>query len=258
MATRRRKIARSAVRRVKRRESKNAKLRSLRSRKHSSKRINLREMKGGGVFGKDKDPNDFFSIYTVTTPHKFFFTDKFNRQLTDEFIAMICILFYNHSNGHFRLFAIGRGKTKFEREVFTLINGLCGNGTLKSHEIVHFHDSDNWHDYFIFDGKLSGVYIVRKDNDVSYKKIDIDRLYVPNAQKTSSPPSEPSHLNNVDKQILTFGDKSFTFVKAVEDAEAKKTYQGSTMGTFTSESTELESHKKNADKILELTEKTKG
>lgn len=53
MATRRRKIARSAVRRVKRRESQNAKntkLRTLRSRKNSTekKRINIREMKGGG------------------------------------------------------------------------------------------------------------------------------------------------------------------------------------------------------------------
>jgi hypothetical protein len=55
MATRRRKITRSAVRRVKRRESKNAKLKTLRSRKNArkystakNKRINLREMRGGG------------------------------------------------------------------------------------------------------------------------------------------------------------------------------------------------------------------
>ena len=50
MVTRRRKIARSAVRRVKRRESKNAKLRSLRSRKHSSKRMRTHQKGGGDVW----------------------------------------------------------------------------------------------------------------------------------------------------------------------------------------------------------------
>ena len=51
MATRRHKIARSAIRRVKRRNSKNAKLRTLRSRKNTTekKRLNMREMKGGAV-----------------------------------------------------------------------------------------------------------------------------------------------------------------------------------------------------------------
>ena len=52
MATRRHKIARSAVRRVKRRNSKNAKLRTLRSRKNTTEkkaRLNMREMRGGAV-----------------------------------------------------------------------------------------------------------------------------------------------------------------------------------------------------------------
>ena len=52
MATHRRKIARSAVRRVKRRNTKNTKLRTLRSRKNTTEkkaRLNMREMKGGAV-----------------------------------------------------------------------------------------------------------------------------------------------------------------------------------------------------------------
>ena len=52
MATRRHKIARSAIRRVKRRNSKNTKLKTLRSRKNTTEkkaRLNMREMKGGGV-----------------------------------------------------------------------------------------------------------------------------------------------------------------------------------------------------------------
>ena len=50
MATRRHKIARSAIRRVKRRNSKNAKLKTLRSRKNTTEkkaRLNMREMRGG-------------------------------------------------------------------------------------------------------------------------------------------------------------------------------------------------------------------
>ena len=51
MATRRHKIARSAIRRVKRRNSKNTKLRTLRSRKNTTekKRLNMREMRGGAI-----------------------------------------------------------------------------------------------------------------------------------------------------------------------------------------------------------------
>jgi hypothetical protein len=58
MATRRHKIARSALRRVKRRNSKNTKLRTLRSRKNTTekKRLNMREMRGGG---------DEYKIYMV-------------------------------------------------------------------------------------------------------------------------------------------------------------------------------------------------
>ena len=53
MATRRHKIARSAIRRVKRRNSKNTKLRTLRSRKNTTEkkaRLNMRKMRGGGDF----------------------------------------------------------------------------------------------------------------------------------------------------------------------------------------------------------------
>ena len=52
MATRRHKIARSAIRRVKRRNSKNTKLRTLRSRKNTTEkkaRLNMRKMRGGAV-----------------------------------------------------------------------------------------------------------------------------------------------------------------------------------------------------------------
>ena len=60
MATRRRKITRSAVRRVKHRESKNAKLKSLRSRKHSSKRMRVKQ-RGGG----ERDDFRIFMVYCV-------------------------------------------------------------------------------------------------------------------------------------------------------------------------------------------------
>ena len=120
MATRRRKIARSAVRRVKRRESKNAKLRSLRSRKNArkystakNKRINLREMRGGVnvvngvevkvVAGKD----NFFTIYEVKD---------------------IGILFYNHKTKNFYLFIQEYHNDDY---VIKFITWLCGfNGSL--------------------------------------------------------------------------------------------------------------------------------
>ena len=68
MATRRRKIARSAVRRVKRSESKNTKntkLKSLRSRKHSSRKLNMRGMRWGGA--PKPEPDTIYDVYVLKT-----------------------------------------------------------------------------------------------------------------------------------------------------------------------------------------------
>jgi hypothetical protein len=87
MATRRRKITRSAVRRVKRRESKNAKLRSLRSRKNSSKRMRVKQMGGGDDFR-------IFMVYCVKKP-SLECPDRMNRS---NLVGTIC---YYPKNGEF-------------------------------------------------------------------------------------------------------------------------------------------------------------
>jgi len=93
MATRRRKITRSAVRRVKRRESKNAKLRSLRSRKNSSKRMRTHQRGGGGEFiVYTVHYGDLALLKATTNIHEFPPT------------TIVGILCYNPTNNELHLF----------------------------------------------------------------------------------------------------------------------------------------------------------
>ena len=118
MATRRRKIARSAVRRVKRRNAQNAqnaqnakntKLRTLRSRKNSTekKRINIHKMKGGG---------GNYDIYLVYYDDVAKFKDTANLEwtrITDSYPGnMVGILFHNPTDKKFYLFGCKLNSTE--------------------------------------------------------------------------------------------------------------------------------------------------
>ena len=221
MATRRHKITRSAVRRVKRRESKNAKLKSLRSRKNArkystakNKRLNLREMRGGLWFNKDH--TDFFSIYHVTTPG----TDTISRwgpngRAIEEKINVsmdVGILFYNHKTGHFRLFS---KDPRNPMVMVKLVNGLCGLGT--DTMVENTYGMRGWQYYYIFDGKKLWAVNIRNG------QIDITQ--------GQSPAADVTKLENKTDQTVEFSGATFTLDKIVDDNTAETTHQGSTSFT---------------------------
>lgn len=114
MATRRHKIARSAIRRVKRRNSKNTKLRTLRSRKNTTEkkaRLNMREMRGGG--GK----YDIYLVYfddvaKFKDPMDMPWQEYMSNSISDENSSpLVGVLFYNPTDKKFYFF----GYNKFYR-----------------------------------------------------------------------------------------------------------------------------------------------
>ena len=256
MATRRRKITRSAVRRVKRRESKNAKLRSLRVRKHSSKRMRVKQ-KGGLGFGKKDD--DFFSIYRVTIPDTQTTTTHGRKEINEtiDVIKDVCVLFYNHKNGQFRLFSkTTDGRTIiFDRTImFKLINALCGFDR-ESKILDQRYDSYGWEYYYIFDGK--DLYVVDTVTSVRDTEMHNRKTKITPKDKQSPSPSAVAKLENISNQKVPIDGTEFTFDKIVDDGEAVTKYQGKT-SFFSSDDTKLDSYLDQARKIKGILSQQQG
>lgn len=197
--------SRSVKRRVKRRASKSVK-RKL--RQISKKRMNLRKMRGG------KNPDDFFSIYNVTTPidteSKIWVDGRLQKRTTKE-MNSVGMLFYNHKNGHFRLFL------KYNEP--NLIHGLCGID-IKDMEDRRF-GSMGWSYYYIFEGKK--LYTVTMDKSGFYTELQWSKNEI-----RQLPSKSGTKLQNQEEQTVSIDGTDFTFAKIVPDNEAKDNYQGST------------------------------
>ena len=245
MATRRRKITRSAVRRVKRRESKNAKLRSLRVRKHSSKRMNMREMKGGA------DPDDFFRVYSVEGIVGDPVMNKYSG-----------ILFYNHKTGYFHLFTYYLYGTDL---VFELVKGLCGLNIKEGFEHKLGLGSGNdtgkrLHFYHKFQkssvlriNKLYAMHSVpgrtlyipedpNDDDDDGSTEVIKPTYHITPIDESKVPiePTIPLDKTKDSQEFVLDGGIKFTFEKIIPDAEAKTNkYYDLDQGFFKQISNEL-------------------
>lgn len=174
MATRRRKIARSAVRRVKRRASKSVKLRSLRYRKNSSKRMMTHrggEGRDPGFEGLDKEK--VFRTYCMIVEDDkstFYYPIR----------SIFCILMYNHSSKHFHLFINEGGSQK---KTIELIKGLCGI-EIENPEILRW---PLWCKYYyrFADDKLYSVQVASSSGPVN--KSDITETEIKPASKSEVP-----------------------------------------------------------------------
>ena len=225
MATRRRKITRSAVRRVKRRESKNAKLRSLRVRKHSSKRMNMRKMNGGA------DPDDFFRIYSVECIVGDPVMDKYSG-----------ILFYNHKTRYFHLFTYYLYGTDL---VFELVKGLCGLNIKEGFKHnLGLGNSNNIGKRIQYYHKFQKSSVLRNNNLYAMHSVPGKTEYIPEDPNDDDDNGgtkwiKPTfHITNIpqtekaippiitldktkDSQDFTLGEGiKFTFEKIIPDSEA--------------------------------------
>jgi len=229
MATRRRKITRSAVRRVKRRESKNAKLRTLRSRKNSSKRMRVKQ-RGGGIFGND--PDDFFSIYSVQIYRDFVPSAnlRFGKDLPLRHIIYTGALYYNHKTKKFHLFTLEEG-IEYEYQVMKIVLERLLGGEL--HEEPHKLNMNNGILYYNeFDGKnLNSMYAYTGTRhghkgflltDVPEIKYDIKKVPIPFAitsQLENKEGDQPFDVKVVDRnEKLPY---TLTFSRFISDEEAK-------------------------------------
>ena len=244
MATRCRKIARSAVRRVKRRESK-------RNAKHqtSKKRMNSRKMKGG------KDKNDFYSIYAV----------KVNDTANSNKVLDIGILFYNHKTKKFHLFIQTIDGLNYTDYAIKLIKGLCGFGVVIDYTncleyTPNFYSRFKY--YFRFDGKklYSARYEPKENGRYEYQGnkgyaghewVNGTDEKLEKREIKPNPPDAPTTVTflNQETQTVTFSETTFTFVKIVNDNTEESKYQPDE-GLLVREKSEIESALQKADKAI--------
>ena len=270
MATRRRKIARSAVRRVKRRESKNAKLRSLRSRKHSSKRMNMRKMNGGA------DPDDFFSVYSVELYREVVAerNRSFAEAIKEQEILYTGALFYNHKTKKFHLFTALSSKViknllgvavSLSPSYIKVIKHLLGvdETDIFQPKPLDLQPNDDYYggiDYYNeFDGNkwrtLYCHFVTKKKLD-GFRRIDVEEIEY-DIDEINIPPANrgtPIKLENNegDKTVDVGGNEKLTFSRVVTDDEAKKTYQIKSSSIFVRNETTIKNAVAIATKVFSI------
>jgi hypothetical protein len=191
------------------------------------------------------DPNDFFSIYNVTTPidKEIKIWDGSWKKMTIKKMNPVGMLFYNHKNGHFRLFA----ESNEQKQELKLIYGLCGIDIIGI-EVRGFYDG-GWDYYYIFDGKK--LYTVTQEHsEFSSTELKWHKREIGQSQLQSD-----TILANKDEQIVSIGGTDFTFVKIVPDKEAKASYQGSTSMFSSMFSSTQNTVKSDFDQMRKVTKK---
>ena len=156
----------------------------------------------------------------------------------------IGILFYNHKNGHFRLFSKGSPP---KGPMVKLINALCGFGK-ESSMVEKEYRFLGWKYYYIFDGKKLLAVNQKSDwnSELYHYTIDIT--------PTPSKAADVTTLENKTEEEKDIHGTKFTFVKIVNDDIAKTTHQGSTSYTDR-ERTKLKSYFEQARVVQEILSK---
>ena len=126
-----------------------------------------------------------------------------------------------------------------KKYVIELIKGLCGFSLSNSTDYFWLETKPrgyrNFKYYFIFDGKLhytkytpgSEAYWdgIKKHSKIPEKYEKVEIVSPPDVSAPDVSTSAIKTLSNQETQTVTFSETAFTFVKIVDDENAKSTYQ---------------------------------